>query len=363
VSEARTISWPALRLRPALVVLGVAVVVGVWQGIAVVLAMRTDGNTTPWSEPMLWEVTGALAAAACIWIPMTAVLNAPVARRMRFVAIHVAAFALYVAIKEPLMLAQRYALYPLLGWGPFHYAFTAGHLAMEAMKDALGYAVMATAYSLYRVSRDRHERALREARLAAELRETRLQALAGQLNPHFLMNALNTISSVMFEDLERTDRLLADLGTVLRAGFETGAATWSLAEERAHTARFIALLEARFADRLCVAWDVQIGLDALRVPRFALQILVENAVKHNQDRREPLALRLHVRRTGDALELIVDDSGRGFESASPSPGAGHGMRHLAEVLTLLWGERAQLARETSPQGGARARISLPAEAA
>jgi len=344
-------------------VVGLALVVGVWQGATVILAMRTDGDTTPWAEPMLWEITGALAAGACIWIPMTAVLNAPVARRLRFVAIHLAAFAMYVGIKEPLMLAQRYLLYPVFGWGRFHYSYTPGHLAMEAMKDALGYAVMATAYSLYRVSRERQERALREARLAAELRETRLQALAGQLNPHFLMNALNTISSTMFEDLARTDRLLADLGTVLRAGFETGAATWTFADERAHTTRFAAILEARFTDRLRVEWDVQAGLDAVRVPRFALQVLVENAVKHNQDRPELLALRLHASRDGDTIELVVDDSGRGFASPSPAPGAGHGLRHLAEVLALLYGERARLAREASPDGDARARISLPAETA
>jgi two-component system, LytTR family, sensor kinase len=355
--------WPVLRLVPALVVFGLALVVGVWQGVTVILAMRTDGDTTPWAEPMLWEITGVLAAAACIWIPMTAVLNAPIARRLQFVAIHLAAFAMYVPIKESLMLAQRYALYPLLGWGSFHYRYTAEHLAMEAMKDALGYAVMATAYSLYRVSRERQERALREARLAAELRETRLQALAGQLNPHFLMNALNTISSTMFEDLARTDHLLADLGTVLRAGFEAGSATWTFAEERAHTARFVALLEARFTDRLRVEWDVQAGLDALRVPRFALQVLVENAVKHNQDRPEPLALRIHAGRAGDAVELVVDDTGRGFAIPSPAPGAGHGLRHLAEVLALLYGERAHFAREASPEGGARARISLPAEVA
>ncbi len=356
------VKLPKLRGRPALAVAVAAVTIGVWQGVTVVLAMRNDGIPISWSEPLMWELTGSFAAFASIWIPMTAVLNAPVGRWPRFVAIHLAAFAAYSLLKNPLMLGMRYVLYPVLGWGEYSYAYRAGHLAMEVMKDALGYGVMATAYSLYRASRERQERALREARLAAELRETRLQALVAQLDPHFLMNALNTISSVMFEDLAKTDRLLADLGTVLRASFDAGAVTWPLAAERAHTERFVALLEARFADRLRVAWDVPAALDGIAVPRFALQLLVENAVKHNQDRTALLEVRVRARRTAGAFELEVEDTGRGFHDRSPAPGAGRGLRHLDEVLALLYGSRGSLAREAGPEGGARAVISLPAEA-
>jgi two-component system, LytTR family, sensor kinase len=358
-----SLRWPRLRLRPALVLLGAALVLGVWQGVTVVLAMRNDHDATPWREPMMWELTGALSAALCIWIPMAAVLTTPrpAGRWGRFAATHVIAYVVFSAVKTPLMLGARYALYPLIGWGPYCYSFWAGHLAMEAMKDGLAYGVIATAYSLYRASRERQERALREAQLVSELRETRLQALQGQLNPHFLMNALNTISAVMFQDLARTDRLLDDLGAVLRAGFDAGHPSWSLAEERAHTARFVALLEARFADRLRVSWQVPAALDGVAVPRFALQLLVENAVKHNQDRPQGLVVRIEARRVGPAVELLVDDDGRGFADASPARGAGRGLRHLDEVLRLLYGARGELAREASPSGGARVRVRVPIE--
>jgi two-component system, LytTR family, sensor kinase len=341
--------------------LGVGVVLGVWQGVTVVLAMRNDDNATPWLEPMVWEVTGSLAAAACMWIPMAAVLNAPrPSAWRRFAGTHLAAYALFAAAKTPIMLGARYVLYPLVGWGAYCYSFWAGHLAMEAMKDALAYGVIATGYSLYRASRERQARALREAQLVSELREARLLALHGQLEPHFLLNALNTISSVMFEDLTRTDRLLADLGAVLRAGFDAAHPTWRLADERAHAARYVALLEARFTDRLRVTWDVPAAALAIDVPRFALQLLIENAVKHNQDRPEVLAVKVSARRDGGALDLIVEDDGRGFTSPSPARGARRGLRHLEEVLALLYGEEGALARDEIAGGGARVRVRVPA---
>jgi LytS/YehU family sensor histidine kinase len=204
---------------------------------------------------------------------------------------------------------------------------------------------------------------LREAALANELKETRLQALLGQLNPHFLMNALNTVSAVMFEDVTRTDRLLSDLGLVLRAGFESERPTWSLAEERAHTERFVSILEARFSDRLRVEWDIPGHVERQQVPRFAFQILVENAVKHNQDQTQRLALRIRARAVAERLELEVEDSGRGFGAPSPARGAGLGLHHLEEMLRLLHGPAAELVREAGPEGGARVRLRFPRGAA
>lgn len=356
--------WPRLRLRPVLVLCAAAILYGTWQGTTVLLAMRNDGDLTPWTRPFAWELTGSLAALALIYLPIAVMANAPAPRGQwrRFLLLHGGAYLVFTLTKNPLMLASRYLLYRALGWGAYRYSYRPGHLAMEAMKDALGYAMCLTAFSLYRLARERQTQALREAALAGELKEARLQALYGQLNPHFLMNALNTVSSVMFEDVARTDRLLSDLGLVLRAGFEAGQPTWSLAEERAHTERFVSILEARFAERLRVEWAIADDLGRVRVPRFALQLLVENAVKHNQDRARPLTLRIRARAVGDRLELEVEDTGRGFGARSPARGAGLGLHHLEEMLRLLHGPAAELVREAGPEGGARVRLRVPCDA-
>jgi LytS/YehU family sensor histidine kinase len=127
---------------------------------------------------------------------------------------------------------------------------------MEAMKDLITYALIAVAFLVWRMWREREAERLRQAQLETELREAQLRQLTGQLDPHFLFNALNTVSSLMYEDLLRTDALLSDLGQLLRSGLERRGPTWGLAEEAEHLQRYGALLLARFGDRLSLSADL-----------------------------------------------------------------------------------------------------------
>ncbi len=360
--------WPALRLRPALALLGVAVVFGAWSGNTVALAMRGDGSDTPWTQPMLWELSGSLAAWVCLPIPFTAAANAPRGRWLRFALIHLVCLVAFSGAKLVLMVGARHLLYPLLGWGTYDYGPLGWRIPMEVQKDVLAYLVFLAALEAWRLWRERQ-------RIEENLREARLHALAGQLGPHFLFNALNTVSSVMYEDLARTDRLLADLGILLRASFERGAPSWPLAEERAYTERYLRLVQARFGDRIVARWDLDDpALADAQVPRFALQLLVENAIKHNQDRAEPLTIRIEARRDGQDARVVVEDDGRGFSPAATTDAAskaadaadassttGTGLRHLTHSLELLFGPRASLTRGAGAQGGARVTLRVPVQ--
>ncbi len=270
---------------------------------------------------------------------------------------------MFAALHTSLMLGVRAALYPAIGWGTYHYGGTAFRLPMEWHKDLLAYVALAVGYGLVSSWRDNQRRMLREAQIETELRDAQLRALVGQLNPHFLFNALNTISAVMYTDLARTDRLLADLGQLLRAGL-TGDArpTWSLTEERVHTEHFLAVMLARFGDRLSVRWRVDETACVAQVPRFTLQLLVENAIKHNQDARGPLEIAISVRRADDRVEVVVADNGLGF-GASPVEGPGTGLATLRRALALCHGPAATLELGRAPEGGARVRLTLPVEPA
>ncbi|HZI10473.1 MAG TPA: histidine kinase [Myxococcus sp.] len=357
--------WPRIRLRPALALFGLCLGIGLWNGLVVCLTILGDGDTVPGPQPFVWEVTGALAFWAVLPVIQTVVLNAPSPRIgwARFLGLHAAGCALYTTLHIAVMVPPRYPLYRLFGWGEYDYGMLAFRLPMEAQKDFFAYAVAATVLSLLNAWRERQARALRTAELEGELRAAQLQALTGQLHPHFLFNALHTISSVMYEDLARTDRLLSDLGGLLRASLERREATWTLAEERAHAERFVGLLAARFGDRVAVRWDVAPGLERARVPCFSLQTLVENAVKHNQDRREALDVLIRAREDGAGWRLEVEDTGRGFGQASPAAGPGVGLAHLERILALLHGGRARLERGEGAAGGARVSLWLPREAA
>ncbi|RKG90755.1 sensor histidine kinase [Corallococcus sp. CA053C] len=360
--------WPRLSARRALKVLGFCVALGVWQGSAVRLSQLSRRDPGPWAPPFIWEVTSALAVALLLPLMITAVLNAPGPRVGwgRFLGIHLGAYALFTTVHVAVMTALRHGAYALLGLGAYDFGEPTYQLPMEAQKDLISYALIFAVISLQAAWRERQERALRAASLEGELRAAQLQSLTGQLHPHFLFNALNTISSVMYEDLPRTDRLLSDLGQLLRASLERTEPTWTLGEERLHTERFIALLTARFGDRLTVRWDIEAGaeagLEAQRVPCFALQTLVENAVKHNQDLRAPLEVRIRGRAQGPRWMLEVEDTGRGFGAASPAAGPGVGLAQLGRVLALLHGDRADLVRGAGPEGGARVTVWLPREA-
>ncbi|WP_426753631.1 sensor histidine kinase [Myxococcus sp. Y35] len=356
--------WPRLRARPALALFAVTLAIGLWLGLSVSLTILAEGGSVPGAKPFVWEVTGALGIWAVLPILFTAVRNAPGPQVGwgRFLGIHAAAFVLFTSVHIALMAGARHLLYALLGWGTYDYGALVFRIPMEAQKDLVSYVGAATLVRLLHAWRERQARALRAASLEGELRAAQLQALTGQLHPHFLFNALNTISAVMYEDLARTDRLLSDLGGLLRASLERREATWTLAEERAQAARFVALLSARFGERVAVRWDVAPGLERARVPCFALQALVENAVKHNQDRTEPLEVRIRAREDGTGWRLEVEDTGRGFGSLSPASGPGVGLAHLERILALLHDGQARLERGQGPEGGARVSLWLPREA-
>jgi signal transduction histidine kinase len=363
-------TWPRIPRRDALLWLAALMVFGMWRGSTVWFEMQADRDTTPWSRPLLWELTGALAAYVVSWIPLATAINAPrpAGRWRRFFAIHVAGYAAFAVLHTAIMLGVRFPVYRALGWGPYDYGggSLAFRLAMEWSKDAVVYPLLATGFGLVLAWRAGQQRALRDAQIATELRDAQLRALVGQLNPHFLFNALNTISAVMYIDLARTDRLLADLGEMLRASLGGGAGpTWSLDDERIHTQHFLAVMLARFGDRLNVRWRLDPAASSAQLPRFALQLLVENAIKHNQDTREPLEIAISARRADDRVELEVADNGRGFGAAggSGSPGPGTGLATLRRALELCHGPAAALELSSAPGGGARVRLSVPVELA
>jgi LytS/YehU family sensor histidine kinase len=254
----------------------------------------------------------------------------------------------------------RTAIYRLAGWGAYDYGDIVFRAPMEGLKDAAAFAALAGIFHVVDIRRQRQARELAAARLETELREARLQILSGQLDPHFLFNALNTLSAVMYEDLARADRLLGDLGQMLRNGLDAGSAVWTLDQELAHLAHYLAFVEARFGDRIRVSQAIEPGLGALPLPRFALQRLVENALKHNEDTAgRILHISVAARWDGASACLFVTDDGAGFQGGEAT---GLGLDNLRRSLALLHGDRARLDAANRPEGGAEVSIMLPLEA-
>ena len=205
------------------------------------------------------------------------------------------------------------------------------------------------------------ERDVQLARLAGQLSDARFSALQARLNPHFLFNTLNTIA-VLVRDGDRAGsvRIVEQLSDVLRRTLRRHTANEvTLAEELELVRQYLAIEQARFSDRLVPSIDVDEALLAGAVPSFALQQLVENAIRHGIARRsEAGRVSVVARRTGEVLEITVTDDGPGFDVAAPLP-AGHGLDSTRERLRALHGDAAALVLARSPGGGASVTLRVP----
>lgn len=206
------------------------------------------------------------------------------------------------------------------------------------------------------------EREMQAARLEAQLAEARLGALRQQMQPHFLLNSLNAIGTIVRDrDHETATHMLDELGELLRHVMRADRpAEVPLREELDFVERYLGIERVRFPDRLRPEIAVAVPLLDAPVPEFVLQPLVENAIRHGLARREGATLlRIEAQRVGDALVLAVTDDGPGPGAATAERAGQVGLTNLRERLRTMYGARATLTLASTPEGGARVEVRLP----
>src|SRR5689334_21791132 len=205
------------------------------------------------------------------------------------------------------------------------------------------------------------EREVQVARLSEQLSTARFAALQAQLNPHFLFNTLNTIA-VLVRDNERATavRIVEHLSELLRSTLTRHQANEvTLGEELELVRQYVAIEQARFSDRLRPEFRIPDALLSAAMPSFALQHLVENAIRHGIARRPDAGLLLvAAERDGGFLQLTVIDDGPGIDPQLAPP-AGHGIENTRERLRALYGDRASLIITRRDEGGTIATLRVP----
>jgi two-component system, LytTR family, sensor kinase len=185
--------------------------------------------------------------------------------------------------------------------------------------------------------------------------------LQAQVNPHFLFNTLNTIAVfVRDNDRQTAVRIIEQLSDVLRTTLSSHRANEvPLGEELELVRQYLAIEEARFSDRLRPEFNVKDVLLVALIPSFALQHLVENAIRHGIAKQPDAgALQIVARRDGDTLEVSVADDGAGIETDFVAP-LGHGIANTRERLQALYGERASLEVINHAGSGVIATLRVP----
>jgi len=199
------------------------------------------------------------------------------------------------------------------------------------------------------------------AKLQARLAEAQLAALRTQLNPHFLFNTLNAISTLVERDPRGVRRMIARLSELLRHTLEqTEEHEVSIDRELALLQRYLDIMTVRFGDRLEVALSVDDDVRAALVPNLVLQPLVENALKHGVDAIDSVGrVEVAAKRDGDDVVLTVRDNGPGPQSAKIDSRGGVGLRNTQARLQQLYGTRQRFELRRGEDGGTIARIRLP----
>ena len=202
-----------------------------------------------------------------------------------------------------------------------------------------------------------------QAQLLAHAEIRRLQA---QINPHFLFNSLNTIASFCRTNADRARELILDLSVYMRRNLDSSRGLIPLEEELEQVDSFLAIVQARFGDRIRVERDLEHGLDDWPIPSLIIQPLVENAVKHGLAcLEEGGTVTVQVTRKADMLHVCVEDDGAGMSSermeelladSGPTPdggGTGIGVRNCNNRLKQLYGPESRLEIVSAPGCGTR----------
>jgi signal transduction histidine kinase len=235
----------------------------------------------------------------------------------------------------------------------------AAFLPMAMRRHFLPWAAVAGAVAVVEARRRARVAALERERLRAEAAEQRLVALTGQLQPHFLFNTLQGISTLIHRDPDAADEMLTKLSDLLRDVLRDRDRTRvPLGDELRYARTYLEIAQIRFSQRLSFDIDVPDELSRASVPLFILQPLIENALKHGVGALiRGGHIRIAASRQGQRLNIEVSDDGPGFGKAPPTERVGLG--NTRERLRAAFANDFHLSLDARPGGGAVVRIDVP----
>jgi two-component system LytT family sensor kinase len=319
-----------------------------------------DGGAAHW-KPVLWQTSSAIAASFLMWIQWRCTRDPrrDLASPRRWFSRQLMWLPMYWACFAPVAFGLRHGVYLLAGERYSHAPW--GETFLYEDIKLLGYFFLfnVVLFGVFTYQAMVAETA-RAVQAAALLREARLQQLTAQMQPHFLFNALNTISALMHEDVARADATLMRLADFLRTSLDIGEQQVAPSDTELRLLRAYAhLMHERFIDRVSLHWQIDAQLLACPVPVMCLQPLLENVFKHAVERRRgPVAITISAQRCGaTAVFQVDDDAGRLQAPAADSGGVG--LANLRQRLAMLHGSAASLTLVQLAPAGVRAEMRLP----
>lgn len=193
------------------------------------------------------------------------------------------------------------------------------------------------------------------------LLQARMEALQSQINPHFLFNTLNSVSSLVRRDPDAAREMIVKLGNILRRLLRKGDSLVPLGEEIEFLDDYLDIEVKRFGpEKLRVHKELDPASLNHLVPSMILQPVVENAVKHGlSDKVEGGSIHIRTRCVENRVIIEVEDDGVGIAASGASTGTGIGMVNVSERLQVVYGDAAEITIESQPGSGTLVRLMLP----
>lgn len=317
-----------------------------------------QGNRDIWRPYVDYGSAALMATLVALWkFRQSKGPEAVLGRPLRWLARQLAEALPLLLVYVGALYGLRIAMYALSG-GSYGHAPWGEVFLYEGAKFLIFYSLFSGVHFGLRAYQAWHAERLRTAQQTALARQAQLLALTQQLHPHFLFNALNTVSSLIHSDPDMADTLLTQFATLLRAAMDAGRRpTQTLDHELALLEAYAQIMTQRFVGRVTVEWQIDAQARACELPTFGLQPLLENCFRHVVERRASMTrIAVRARAHGGMLRVEVEDDG---DLQSAPLRFGVGLSNLAQRLQALHGDRARLDLLPRDGGGLLARVELP----
>ena len=354
--------WPPAGPRQYATLLAVAVL-----GISLISAAQLHYNWTSFGVDVgfgslflakltEWSLWG-LAVPVIVWLDRAHGFQ----RRGRGGALLVhlaAAVALFLAMNVVLTLLTRLTD-PSAGNDAFSRLYT--NRLFFKLPAGLGiYAFILAAYAIVHLVSRQHAQSMREAQLQTQLSTAQLRNLQMQLQPHFLFNALHSISGLVREgEGERAVDMIAELSDLLRRAL--GAADRqevTLDEELDFLDHYVRIQQVRFGNRLQVCYLIEPGVRSALIPSLVLQPLVENAIRHGLE-RTTRAVKVTIGASVIEERVVIEVSDTGPGPATSPVLERVGLGTTRQRLAQLYGSEQSFTLEPREGGGTIVRLKMP----
>ncbi|WP_423130334.1 sensor histidine kinase [Gaoshiqia sp. Z1-71] len=218
-----------------------------------------------------------------------------------------------------------------------------------------GYVVFFYAINYYNSLK---EKVKKEVELKSLIRDAELHALKSQINPHFIFNSLNSISSLTISNPEKAQEMVINLSAFMRYSLLHGREeTVSLKEELEHIKLYLSIEKIRFGKKLIPVFDIGEDCMQAKIPNMILQPLLENAIKYGvYEATNPVSIRITCRSESGYFQIIIEND---YEPDSvKNKGEGIGLRNIRQRLELIYGN-PNLLRLTDNKTSFKVELMLP----